>query len=63
MSSAYAELEEAADINGANFWQRMGKIVLPLAKNWPRPRVEIYPRNCPHKAVIMEPMKVSRMVL
>ena len=27
------ELEEAADINGASFWQRMGKIVLPLAKN------------------------------
>ena len=27
------ELEESADINGANFWQRMMKIVLPLAKN------------------------------
>ncbi len=27
------ELEEAADIAGASFWQRMVKIVLPLSKN------------------------------
>lgn len=33
MMQIAVELEEAADINGANFWQRMGKIVLPLAKN------------------------------
>ena len=33
MMQISTELEEAADINGANFWQRMGKIVLPLAKN------------------------------
>lgn len=33
MMQISVELEEAADINGANFWQRMGKIVLPLAKN------------------------------
>ena len=33
MMQIATELEEAADINGANFWQRMGKIVLPLAKN------------------------------
>ena len=26
------ELEEAADIEGASFWRRMGKIVIPLAK-------------------------------
>lgn len=33
MMQIAVELEEAADINGASFWQRMGKIVLPLAKN------------------------------
>ena len=33
MMQISVELEEAADINGTNFWQRMGKIVLPLAKN------------------------------
>lgn len=33
MMQISTELEEAADINGANFWQRMSKIVLPLAKN------------------------------
>ena len=33
MMQIAVELEEAADINGANLWQRMGKIVLPLAKN------------------------------
>ncbi len=33
MMQISTELEEAADINGASFWQRMGKIVLPLAKN------------------------------
>ena len=33
MMQISTELEEAADINGANFWQRMAKIVLPLAKN------------------------------
>ena len=33
MMQISTELEEAADINGANFWQRMGKIVMPLAKN------------------------------
>ena len=33
MMQISTELEEAADINGANFWQRMGRIVLPLAKN------------------------------
>ncbi len=33
MMQISVELEEAADINGANFWQRMGKIVMPLAKN------------------------------
>ena len=33
MMQIATELEEAADINGASFWQRMGKIVLPLAKN------------------------------
>ena len=33
MMQISVELEEAADINGASFWQRMGKIVLPLAKN------------------------------
>ena len=33
MMQISVELEEAADINGASFWQRMRKIVLPLAKN------------------------------
>ena len=33
MMQISTELEEAADINGANFWQRMGRIVMPLAKN------------------------------
>ncbi len=33
MMQISTELEESATINGANFWQRMGKIVLPLAKN------------------------------
>ena len=33
MMQIAVELEEAADINGASFWRRMGKIVLPLAKN------------------------------
>lgn len=33
MMQIAVELEEAADINGASFWHRMGKIVLPLAKN------------------------------
>ncbi len=33
MMQISTELEEAADINGASFWQRMGKIVMPLAKN------------------------------
>lgn len=33
MMQISVELEEAADINGASFWKRMGKIVLPLAKN------------------------------
>ncbi|MCD7755942.1 MAG: iron ABC transporter permease [Firmicutes bacterium] len=33
MMQISTELEEAADINGANFWQRMGKIVMPLAKD------------------------------
>lgn len=33
MMQISTELEEAADINGASFWQRMRKIVLPLAKN------------------------------
>ena len=32
MMQISTELEESATINGANFWQRMGKIVLPLAK-------------------------------
>ncbi len=27
------ELEEAAQVNGAGFWRRMGRIVLPLAKS------------------------------
>ncbi|MBQ4425467.1 MAG: iron ABC transporter permease [Lachnospiraceae bacterium] len=27
------ELEEAADINGAGFWTRIGRVVIPLAKN------------------------------
>ena len=33
MMQIAVELEEAADINGASFWHRMRKIVLPLAKN------------------------------
>jgi len=33
MMQIAVELEEAADINGASFFQRMRKIVLPLAKN------------------------------
>ena len=33
MMQISTELEEAATINGASFWQRMRKIVLPLAKN------------------------------
>jgi len=33
MMQISVELEEAADINGASFWQRMRKIVMPLAKN------------------------------
>ena len=33
MMQISTELEEAADINGASFWQRMSRIVLPLAKN------------------------------
>jgi len=33
MMQISTELEESADINGANFWQRMGRIVMPLAKN------------------------------
>ena len=33
MMQISTELEEAATINGASFWQRMRKVVLPLAKN------------------------------
>lgn len=33
MMQISTELEEAATINGASFWQRMRRIVLPLAKN------------------------------
>ena len=33
MMQIAVELEEAAQIEGASFWQRIGKIVLPLAKN------------------------------
>lgn len=33
MMQISTELEEAADVAGANFWQRIFKIVLPLSKN------------------------------
>lgn len=33
MMQISVELEEAATINGAGFWRRIGKIVIPLAKN------------------------------
>ncbi len=33
MMQISVELEEAADIAGASFWRRIGKIVIPLAKN------------------------------
>lgn len=33
MMQINVELEEAADIAGASFWKRIGKIVIPLAKN------------------------------
>lgn len=33
MMQISTELEEAATINGASFWHRMRKVVLPLAKN------------------------------
>ena len=33
MMQISVELEEAAEINGANFWKKLGKIVMPLAKN------------------------------
>ncbi len=33
MMQISVDLEEAADINGASFWKRMMRIVMPLAKN------------------------------